>query len=69
MMANLVARGARLAERGQRQRIDRIAGELRKVFGDGAVQVEDTRVLVRGTGLIKRWLIDPNLRFLQRFAR
>ena len=39
------------------------------MFGDAAVEVEEARLLVRGKGLIKRWLIDPHLRFLQRFAR
>jgi hypothetical protein len=33
------------------------------LFGSGAVDFEETRVLVRGRGMIKRWLIDPGLRF------
>jgi hypothetical protein len=69
MMADLVSRGARLAAQRQRQRIDRVAAELRKVFSDAAVVIDEAHVLVRGKGLIKRWLVDPNLRFLQWFAR
>jgi hypothetical protein len=34
------------------------------MFGSGAIEVEEARVLVRGKGMIKRWLIDPSLRFL-----
>jgi hypothetical protein len=34
------------------------------MFGSGAIEVEEARVLVRGRGIIKRWLIDPSLRFL-----
>lgn len=69
MMSDLVQRGVRLAAQRQRQRVDRIAAELRTMFGNAAIEVEEARVLVRGRGLIKRWLVDPNLRFLQWFSR
>ena len=69
MMAGLVTRGARLAARRQQQRVDRIARELRAMFGDAAVEVEEARLLVRGKELIKRWLIDPHLRFLGGLSR
>ena len=39
------------------------------MFGDAAVEVEEARLLVRGKGLIKRWLIDPHLRFLGGLSR
>jgi len=69
MMAGLEARAARLAAGRQRERIRQIAGELRAMFGQAAVVTEDARVMVRGQGLIRRWLVDPNLRFLNRFTR
>lgn len=64
MMAGLEARAARLAARAQRERLTRIAANLRGMFGAAAIETEADRVLVRGKGLVRRWLIDPNLRFL-----
>jgi hypothetical protein len=34
------------------------------VLGSASIEVEEARVLVRGRGIVKRWLIDPSLRFL-----
>ena len=42
-----------------------VAERLKALFGEAAIEVEEARVLVRGRGLIKRWLIDPTLRFLK----
>jgi hypothetical protein len=44
--------------------VQRVAQQLRTIFGSAAVDVQEARVLVRGKGMIKRWLIDPSLRFL-----
>jgi hypothetical protein len=63
-MAALLARADELARVQQRAKLLQVAEELRSVFGPGAVEVEEARVLVRGRGIIKRWLIDPSLRFL-----
>ena len=63
-MANLAARGAEIARAAQQRRLNAVARELRAILGSGAVEVEEARVLVRGKGMIKRWLIDPSLRFL-----
>ena len=63
MMDRLVTRGERLARNAQRQMVHSVAERLRAMFG-GAAVVEEARVLVRGRGMIKRWLIDPSLRFL-----
>ena len=64
MMEKLTARGEQLARVAQKQRAQRVAQQLRTIFGSAAVEVEEARVLVRGRGMIKRWLIDPSLRFL-----
>jgi hypothetical protein len=64
MMEKLMTRGDELARLAQRQKVADVAQQLRALFGSGAVEVEEARVLVRGKGMIKRWLIDPSLRFL-----
>ena len=64
MMGELLSRGEWLALEARRRRVADIAAELRAMFGSGAIEVEEARVLVRGRGIIKRWLIDPSLRFL-----
>lgn len=64
MMGELLRRGeARVRDR-QRQKVQAVAAQLRAMFGSAAVEVDEMRVLVRGRGMIKRWLIDPSLRFL-----
>jgi hypothetical protein len=64
MLERLVQHGETIGRDAQQQRIETLAGKLRELVGAAAVQVEEARVLVRGQGMIKRWLIDPSLRFL-----
>ena len=64
MMSELLKRGEELAATAQRERTERIASRLRQLVGGVAIEVEEARVLVSGRGLLKRWLIDPQLRFL-----
>jgi hypothetical protein len=64
MMDALQSRGEKLARDGQQRKVAEVAAQLRAMFGSAAVQAEDARVLVSGRGIIKRWLIDPSLRFL-----
>jgi hypothetical protein len=63
-MEALQSRGERLAHDRQQRNITDVAAQLRPMFGSAAVEVEEARVLVSGRGIIKRWLIDPSLRFL-----
>jgi len=63
-MEKLAAGGEQLARSAQEQRVQEVAQQLRTIFGSAAVEVQEARVLVRGRGMIKRWLIDPSLRFL-----
>lgn len=64
MMAKLAERGAEIARAAQQRHLGMVAARLRALLGSAAVEVEQARVLVRGKGMIKRWLIDPSLRFL-----
>lgn len=64
MMSALLARGEQLARARQRIKVQQVAAQLRSVFGSAAIEVAEARVLVRGRGIVKRWLIDPSLRFL-----
>lgn len=63
-MIKLVRRGEALAREAQGRKLRQLAQELRSILGSASVEVEEARVLVRGRGIIKRWLIDPSLRFL-----
>lgn len=68
MMEKLISRGDELAAQAQAQaqaqQGQRVAQKLRALFGSVAVNVQETQVLVSGRGIIRRWLIDPSLRFL-----
>jgi hypothetical protein len=64
MFSTLIRRGEELARAAQAREILLFAQHLEELFGEGAVDVEEARLLVRGRGIIKRWLIDPSLRFL-----
>jgi hypothetical protein len=63
-MERLVARAEALARARQRAKVQVVADKLRSLLGEAAVEVEDARVLVRGRGIVRRWLIDPSLRFV-----
>jgi phage tail tape-measure protein len=64
MMEQLLARGEAIAREAQKHKLAEVAQQLARMFGNGSIQVEEARVLVRGRGIVKRWLIDPSLRFL-----
>jgi hypothetical protein len=64
MIERMIARAEQLAQDTQQRRLQQVARQLRAIFGSAAIEVEEARVLVRGRGIVKRWLIDPSLRFL-----
>jgi hypothetical protein len=64
MMEKLIARGEELARQAQADKVQQVAQQLRSLFGTASVDALETQILVRGRGLIKRWLYDPSLRFL-----
>ena len=64
MMERLVVRAEALARTRQRRQLRAVAEKLRSLLGEAAVDVEEARVLVRGSGIVKRWLAEPSLPFL-----
>jgi hypothetical protein len=64
MFSTLIKRVEQLARARQTEKVQALAAQLRALLGAAAIEVEEARVLVRGRGIIKRWLIDPSLRFL-----
>lgn len=64
MMEKLIARGEEIARQAQERRVQQAAGRLRSLFGSASVDAADASLIVTGRGLIKRWLIDPDVRFL-----
>ena len=64
MMEALLKRGEELARQGQQAKVLQLAEQLKSIFGAAAIEVQEAQVLVSGRGIIKRWLIDPSLRFL-----
>lgn len=64
MIAKAMDRAERIARNAQRQRVQQIAARFRTIFGAGMVEADEARILVRGRGLVRRWLTDPGLRFL-----
>lgn len=63
-MGKVMARGEQLGREAEAQQVRRVAAQLRTLFGGASVTAEEGRVLVSGRGIVKRWLIDPSLRFL-----
>ena len=68
-MINLLRRADALARAGQRRLVGRIAAALSATLRDASVDVEEAQVVVSGRGIVKRWLIDPSLRFLAAGSR
>jgi hypothetical protein len=64
MMDGLTRRAELLAAAEQRRQVRRLAARIAESFGVDAVEIGDAGVVIRGRGLLKRWLIDPGLRFL-----
>lgn len=64
MMNRMIRRAEMLAGAEQRRQVQRLASRMKAMMGADAVEIVDAKVVVRGRGLIKRWLIDPGLRFL-----
>ena len=64
MMGNLIKRAVERAQAAQRRQIMAVAARLREIIHGASIEVEEARILVKGKGLVKRWLIDPSLRFL-----
>ena len=64
MMSGLIRRAELLAAAERRRQVRRLASRMKEMLGSGSVEVVDAAVVATGRGLLKRWLIDPGLRFL-----
>jgi hypothetical protein len=64
MMERLMRRVEMLAAAEQKRQAQRLAGRMKEMLGSGSIEVLDTQVVGSGRGLLRRWLIDPSLRFL-----
>jgi hypothetical protein len=65
MMGALIRRADEIAHGAQQAKVLAVATRLKTLLGEAAVEAEDRRVVVRGRGIIRRWLIEPGLRFLK----
>ena len=63
-MERIMERAERIAEAAVQRKVAATAGRLRERLGEAAVEIEEARVVMRGRWIVKRWLIDPSLRFL-----
>lgn len=66
MMKNLLRRGEEIADAAQQKRVRELARNLGAFMGSDAIETQEAAVLVSGRGLMKRWLVDPGLRFFSR---
>lgn len=64
-MAQLMKRVEELCRPLLHHEIILLANELEEWFGTGAVETEDSRIVISGRGLQRRWLTDPRLRFIR----
>ena len=63
MMERLLQRGEELAREAQRRGLQRVAQKLKELLRGAAIEIGEAQVLVSGRGIVKRWLINPALRF------
>jgi hypothetical protein len=64
MMENLLRRANEIAHEKQQRKVAQVAQQLKELLRGATIEVEETRVLVSAPGILKRWLLDPSLRFL-----
>ena len=63
MNARLIGRADQIAREAEQAKVGAIAARLAELLQGAAITVEESRVIVSGRGLLKRWLGDPDLRF------
>lgn len=64
MMTRVAKRAEEIARRRQRDKARQVARHVQALLAGASVEIEEARVIVSGRGIVKRWLIDPSLRFL-----
>jgi hypothetical protein len=63
-MRQLIERAGGMARKTQRRRIAGIVRRAQEEVQGVRVQAQESAVVIKGQGLIRRWLEDPALRFL-----
>jgi hypothetical protein len=63
MMQRLMERGQALSAQARARTIERLAAQFRDQMRGVAVEVRSAGLVLRGRGLLARWLRDPALRF------
>ena len=66
MTARMLRRAEAIARKRQSRIAALVAERVAQVLATGAVELQGTQVIVRGRGLLRRWLTDPDLRFVGR---
>jgi hypothetical protein len=69
MMNALMKRGETLAAEVARRKAREIAARVIEMLGEGSAEAIGANVAIRGRGLMKRWLSEPELRFLSRMLK
>jgi hypothetical protein len=65
-MDALLSRAEQRARGAVARNLSMVAMRMRSLIGGAAVQVGDGQVMVSGRGVAKRWLSEPDVRFLSR---
>lgn len=63
-MKSLIEWAERRGREAVEQKAAQLAEEMREFLSVGIIEATEAAVIVSGKELIKRWLIDPELRFL-----
>ena len=69
MMAKMMRWAERRARDEARRSAQVLADRLSETLQGASVEAREAQVIVSGRGLVRRWLIDPELRFLARDGR
>jgi hypothetical protein len=62
-MIGLQQRAERLARARQQREVERVARLFGELLGAHNVEALPNQVVVSGRGIMRRWLVDPALRF------
>lgn len=62
-MARMLRRADELARDRAKRKTSEVAERLKALLRGASVETQESRILVSGRGLFKRWLTDPRLRF------
>jgi hypothetical protein len=59
----MLKRANEIARARAKRRTGEVAERLKEILRGASIEVEESRILVSGRSLLKRWLTDPRLRF------